>query len=239
MLEASWLKDVLDRCALTQNVEGYLLSRGAKSEFLQTEGIITWCCPSEPIPDATFRRRYGDHGEKLDGYLICQAWSPRGRLIGFEGRSIHEKRIVDFRLPEAAWNPFWLGLKSAMPKIWAGGDVWVVEGLFDLCPLQWVMPSDDAVIASVRAHLSHNHVEFLRRFCRGWVNMVYDQDETGRKATHGYVDKTTGKRRWGAIQVLERVGLKCRDKPYIGGKDPGEIWDKGGAAAVRDAFPLV
>ena len=123
-----------------------------------------------------------------------------------------------------------------MPSIWSGGDVWICEGLFDKFPLEWAVPSGDAVLATVRAKLSDSHVEFLRRFCTGTIHMVYDRDETGRKATVGWVDAETGRKRYGALDALKRVGLKCVDVQYRGGKDPGEIWDHGGAAAVKAAF---
>jgi hypothetical protein len=106
--------------------------------------------------------------------------------------------------------------------------------LFDLCPLEWAIPEKDAVLASVRAKLTMSHVEFLRRFCRGRVNMVYDQDDSGRKGTFGFIDES-GKKQMGALDWLRRVGLQCRDIPYEG-KDPGVIWDTGGVSAVRNTF---
>lgn len=233
----SWLSDILSDCILTEDVEGYLLGRGSRPEFIETEGIVTWTPTKEPVPDDRFRKQYGPHGEYLDGWLICPVYSPRGRVIGFEGRHTEIKKITDYRLPEAYWNPFWLGLLTAMPKLWAGGDVWVTEGLFDLCPMQWVVPEEDAVLSSVRAKLSRWHVEHLRRFCKGWVHMVYDRDEAGRKGVNGYTDNT-GKRRWGALDSLQRVGLECREVPYSGGSDPGDIWDRGGEEALRSSFLL-
>ena len=231
----SWLEQSLATCSLTPEVESYLLGRGAKPVSIQREGIVTWQAQDVPLPDEEFRKRYGSRGEALVGALVCPVRSPRGKLIGFEARSIREKRISDYRLHEAAWNPFFLGTKNAVEKLWMGGDAWIVEGLFDLFPLEWAVPSTDAVLATVRARLSVSHVEFLRRFCRGLVNMVYDRDETGRKGITGWVDET-GKKRWGALQSLGRVGLKCRDVPYGGGKDPGEIWDRGGVEALRKTF---
>ena len=233
----SWLSEALTSCELTEEGEGYLLGRGVRPEFIASEGLTVWKPTAEPVPDETFRKQYGPCGEYLDGWVICPVYSPRGRVIGFEGRRTDIKKITDYRLAEAAWNPFWLGLRTAMPLIWAGGDVWVGEGLFDMTPLQWVVPEGDAVLASVRAKLSWWHVEFLRRFCKGWVHMVYDRDEAGRKGVHGYTD-STGKRRWGALQSLKRVGLECREVTYSGGSDPGEIWDRGGAEALRSAFLL-
>jgi hypothetical protein len=200
-------------------------------------GIKTWSPLSEPSPDSNFIGRYGLQGlgENLDGFLVVPVLSPRGTLLGFEARSIYKKEISDFRFPESNWCPFFLGTKQALQKLWSGGDAWLVEGLFDLAPLEWVIPDSDAVLATVRAHLGKAQLLFLRRFCRGMVHMVYDRDATGRKATVGWVDET-GRRRPGALDLLKKAGVRCRDVPYLGGKDPGEIWNLGGVPALRKAF---
>jgi len=198
---------------------------------------VTWQRLEEPSPDPAFREMAGRFGERFTGYAVCPVWSPRGTIIGFEVRNTQRKYIRDYRLPEAVWNPFFIGMRRALPKIWAGGDVWIVEGQFDLYPLEWAIPETDAVLATVRAKLSKWHLEFLRRYCKGWVHMVYDRDETGLKATFGYETKE-GKRRMGALDALQRVGLKSRDVPFSGGKDPGDLWDQGGVESVRAAFAI-
>lgn len=231
-----WLDMALGAMTLTPDVEGYLLGRGAKQEAIVREGIVTWTPVDFDIPDSGFTRIYGMRGEHLAGYLVCPVRSPKGRIIGFEARNTRVKNIQDFRLAETKWTPFFLGTRAAMPAIWAGGDVWICEGLFDKFPLEWAAPPTDAVLATVRAKLSDLHVAFLQRFCKGWVHVVYDQDETGRKATVGWTDPVSGKHRYGALDALRRVGLKCRNVPFTGGKDPGEIWDKGGATAIRATF---
>lgn len=203
-------------------------------------GISLWKTPDEPAPDAEFARKYKG-GQYLDDRLVCPALSPRGALIGFEARTWRPedgKHITDFRLPEAEWNPFFLGLTvDAMERIWDGGDIWVVEGLFDLAPMERVIPVTDVVLATVRAKVSDAHVKFIQRFLRKgrMVHMVYDNDETGQKQIFGWNDDT-GKRRWGALERFGRVSVACRHVPYSGGKDPGEIWDRGGEAALRAAF---
>ena len=233
----SWLSEALGSCTLTDDVEGYFLGRGAKQDSIESEGIVTWQRLDSPAPDPAFRVMAGSYGERFVGYAVCPVWSPRGTLIGFEARNIQRKYIRDYRLPEAAWNPFFIGMRRALPKLWAGGDAWIVEGQFDLYPLEWAVPETDAVLATVRAKLSKWHLEFLRRYCQGWVHMVYDRDETGQKATFGYSTED-GKRRMGALDALQRVGLKSRDVPFTGGKDPGEIWDQGGVKAVQAVFAL-
>ena len=231
-----WLDDSLSKMTLTEDVEEYLLGRGTKESTIESEGITTWKQTDDVIPDQGFSDAYGSHGEKLNGYMVCPVRSPRGVLIGFEARNIHKKIIMDYRLPESKWTPFFIGTRSAIPKIWEGGDVWVCEGLFYKTALEWAVPQGDAVLATVTARLSGLHVEFLRRFCTGWVNMVYDNDETGRKATIGWTDAESGKYRFGALDSLKKAGLKCRDVVYSGGKDPGVIWDTGGLPAIMAAF---
>ena len=230
-----WLPTFIAQCSLTPTVEDYFMGRGGKESTLESEGVTTGASVKQEVPNETFRFQYGKYGEKLKGMLVCPAWSPSGQMIGFEARSTTKKFIRDFRLPEAKWQPFWLGLRAGMPKIWAGGDVWVVEGLFDKAALEWAVPEKDAVLASVRAALSKAHIDFLQRFCKGCVHMVYDQDPTGRKATVGWVDET-GRRRMGALDLLRKAGVECRDVPYSSAKDPGEFWNRGGAVAVQTAF---
>ena len=244
----TWLAEALAQCTLTDECEGYLLGRGAKEESIREMGLTTWRTPEGDCPDASFRARYKPYkpqGADLEGYLITPLRSARGALLGIEGRSIREKALTRYLLPNAAWNPVWLGLTpQKMARLWAGGDVWVSEGQFDMLPLEWVIPEKDISLATGRAKLTYQQAEFLQRFCKtpqeqtdGSVFMVYDNDETGKKGMHGWVDET-GKERWGAIRTLKRVGLRCQHFPYQGGKDPGEIWDKGGIEGMKAAFPM-
>ena len=236
----NWLAEVLEVCSLTEEVEGYLLGRGAKEETIRALGCKTWQPLRTPYNEKLWVERYGPEGrgEYLRGRLITPLYSPRGQVIGFEARSIHRKKITRYLTPEAAWNPVWVGMTPVeMQKIWDGGDVWIGEGQFDIYPLQWIVPEKDATLGSLRAKLTDKHVEFLRRHCRGRVHMVWDNDETGKKGTHGWVDDT-GKRRWGALDKLKYVGQRCRAVPIRGAKDPGEIWDRGGEMALRSAFNL-
>jgi len=238
----AWLDGVLEsgRGKLPEEAWGYLLGRGMREETVHRLGIGLWRTPVELSPDEEFNERY-KNGVYLDDRLTCPCYSPRGDLIGFEGRAwVGEKRITDYRLPESKWNPFFLGLTpETMQRVWDGADVWIVEGLFDLGPMERIVPEGDVVFATVRAKVSSTHVEFLRRYVRRvgqMVHIVYDMDETGQKQTFGYVDEQTGKRRWGALESLEHVHVPCRAIKYGGGKDPGEIWDSGGVEALKRVF---
>ena len=238
-----WLDHALTEFSLTEEAEGYLLGRGVTEERIRDLGVVLWESSrvGSAAPDPSFcdhKSGHGPKGERLRGYLCTPIRNPRGRLLGFEARAWGgTKRVMQYLLPDAKWNPVFIGLTPAtMRKVWDGANVWIGEGLFDMGAIEHVIPSTDVAFATLRARVSQEHAQFLRRFCSGCVNMVYDNDETGRKQTFGYVDPATGKRRWGAIDTLSRVGVRVRDIPYRGGKDPGEVWDKGGVAGLRLAF---
>ena len=221
------------------DVESYILGRGVPERLAIRLGMGMWPeeTPAEEAPNLDFQERYGKKGEKLHGKLITPIYSPKGELMGFEARSMSEKKLTRFLLPHAEWNPVFLGLDfRATQALHDGADVWIGEGIFDLGALAQVAPREDVTLASMWARLSRKHVEFLRRFCRGTIWMVYDEDETGRKGINGAVDEDTGKRRWGAIQSLEYVGLTCRDVRYRGGKDVGEIWERTGTIGLKKAL---
>jgi hypothetical protein len=234
-MSVNWLAEILDQQHLSPEAEGYLLGRAVKPDTIRNMGITSWAPTKEAIPDASFAGRYGAHAEKLTGFLAVPLHSPRGQLIGVEYRALDRKQVGRHLLPEAGCNPVFVGLKAAMPRIWAGKDVWVCEGIFDLSALEWAVPEGDAVLATIRAKMTDKHVEFFRRFCTGWVHMVYDRDETGRRGVTGWKD-SAGKRHWGALDMLRHNGIKCRDVPYNGGKDPGEIWDRQGVAGLKQCF---
>ena len=124
-----WLSDELTGMSLTEEVEGYLLGRGAKSASIEVLGCKTWSPLRAPCQDGAWRTQTGKagRGEKLEDWLVLPLWSPRGQMLGFEARRTDKKEISRYLLPEAAWNPIWMGLHpDAMTRVWSGGDVWIV-----------------------------------------------------------------------------------------------------------------
>lgn len=220
---------------LPEECEGYAMGRGASPETIERLGIREWVPSETPSPSSHFVERYGAHGERLDGMLVIPLRSPTGALVGIEARSRFEKRVSDFRLPESQWNPVAINTPRVAEALWNGGSAWVVEGVWDLSALEWCLPKGDAVIATLRAGLDHNTVKFLARFCKNTVYMAYDNDETGRRATLGWRDAATGKYRPGAMNLLTKAGVRVVDYRYRG-KDPGDVWSKGGIEGLRQAF---
>ena len=237
----NWYEEAIQSLYLTEESEGYLLGRGLCDWQIQDNGIGLWDSTkiSQPCPDPSFRSLYGPKGEVFHQRVVVPLWGPHGDLLGWEGRnwSIHnEKKLTQFLLPKAEWNPVFVGLtQKAMTKLWEGGNAWVVEGVYDMGAIGRIAPSQDVVLATLRAKVSSRHIDFFQRFLQGKVYLVYDNDATGRRQTNGYTDPVTGKRRWGAIESMSRVGIRCQDVPYKG-KDPGEVWESGGLPALQQSF---
>ena len=237
-----WLTEALLSSAAEtpQEAEGYVLGRGLPSRFMEEMRVGLWRCPSVRAPDGVFVDRHGASGHYVDSWLTIPLWSPRGRVIGVEFRTWKGgKKVSKYHLPESAWSPVFVGLTpSNLDRIWAGGDVWLVEGVFDLA-LAHVTPDGDAVLSTGGAKITSRQVAFLQRFLspRAMVHVVFDMDETGQKMTHGYTHPETGRKVWGVLQRLERAQIQCRSLKYRG-KDPGEVWSVGGARHLRAIFRL-
>ena len=235
---SQWLANHLATLSLSEDCEGYVMGRGASPETIERLGICEWVPAATAAPSTSFVERYGPHGEKLSGMVTIPLRGPTGTLVGIEARSRFEKKVSEFRVPESQWNPVAINTPRVAEALWSGGSVWVVEGVWDLSALEWCIPTGDAVLATLRAGLAANTVEFLARFCKSTVYMVYDNDETGRNATYGWTDAQTGKYRPGALTLLTKAGVRAVDFRYRG-KDPGEVWRAGGVAELRKRFSLL
>lgn len=214
---------------LTEESEGFLLGRGLPSPYIDDLGIGLWSPPGSPSPDKGFKDRYGGSGEGVRGWLAIPLYAPQGRLVGMTYRRWKgNKEVMKFHLSDAGSVPVFEGMTStSLDKIWKGGDIWLVEGIFDMA-LAHIVPPLDAVLSCGTARLSRRQLQFLQRFLgRGArVHLAFDEDATGRKQARE------------AQSTLYKVGVNSRWVRYRGGKDPGEIWERGGRDALRTAFKL-
>lgn len=237
-----WLLGSISRMNLPEDAEGYMLSRGLREHRIRELGVVVWDDRRAvgDAPDPEFADSYKPRASRWNGRLLTPLRSPLGAIIGCEVRSWRgEKQLSQYLLPSAHWNPVFIGMDTTVVgRLRSGGCAWIVEGLFDLAALEHVVPEADVVLATLRARLSPAHVQFLSRFCRAPVRMAYDNDDTGRKQTYGFVDPATGLRRRGALDYLAQAGVQASPVQYRGGKDFGEIWDSGGVRALRIALNL-
>lgn len=237
-----WLQETLQQMSLSDDLCGYLYGRGFTDDLIRHTAPVQWDGQRvSQCPDADFSKKY--LWGVLNERVIFPIRAPDDTLLGFESRTWGDrpKQMLQILLPEAQEHPVFLGMSpSVMDAVWAGGDVWIVEGIFDLAAMQHIIPQRDVVLSTLRARVSPRHADFLQRYLRDGqiVRMCYDNDETGRQQTHGFTDPKSKKRVRGALDILRGVGVACRDETYRGGKDPGEIWQTGGVTRLRKAFNL-
>jgi DNA primase len=223
---AAWLAAALELCALSEDDRDYVMGRGATAEVIDQWGLKTFEPPPEPCPDQSLHHHYGPNFDRFEGKIIYPLFSPRGRLLGFDSRTRYRKDDDRYLLMEARWNPVWIGMPGAMQAIWAGRDIIVVEGRFDVWAMLHATTRGQAVLGSGPAHLSYKQAQFLRRWARGDVYMAYDNDDAGKRGTAD------------AIKNLSFGRVSCIELRYgRSGDDPGELWDRGGTVGVREAFP--
>lgn len=241
----SWLEEGLLNSHQSMNEDslGYYLGRGIPSWMVAALKMGVFIPPDTQAPDKDFVNKQGYHGEEVSGWFSIPVWTPSGKILGVEFRNppvSEKKKVRKFFLPEANWTASFMGMcPEVMQKIADGADIWLTEGIFDLC-IAHVIPSKDVALGCGGAKISAPQKDFLKRFLRkgSVVKIVFDEDQTGREHSEGYVDPQTGRYILGVLEKLERERIPVVSIRYQGGSDPGEIWDSGGRVALRESFNL-
>lgn len=221
---------------LQSSTKEYLWERGGHEDDWTALGLATFdhtiLTPTENF-NAQFKRP-----QDMDGRLVIPHHAPSGDVVRWEFRDIVNKDVNKHTLDKAEWTPSFIGLPLAVEAFqsYTSSTVWLVEGLFDLFALRWLLRDHPrhVVLATGTAKLSSTQARFLTRVRPFLVNVVFDQDQPGHNGTHGYIDPT-GKKVWGALSKLEREGIHCRALAYAErkGDDPGLLWDRGGRALIE------
>lgn len=203
-------------------------------KYLDSRGVTDQCSvsfhswiPHDDVQCPKFKAHYGAQGERISQHLIVPVTSPRGEILGLECRKIvdGEKKVTQYRTISSQWNPYILGAEKAFEALWSGGDIWIVEGMFDKVALDRVLPKTDAVISTLRAGMDAITLEMITQFYTpsSTIYVCYDNDETGRK-----------KSKWLHKSFIDR-GVRAVVWPYRG-KDPNDVWTHGGDKQLRRMF---
>ena len=215
-----WVGDAFQNLQLSSEGREFLQSRGLTES--QVSRFKTWSSPKEVCPNKRFRISFGSRWEDLQGFLVFPYYGAGGRkLLGFEARSVREKKFADVRLPCARWNPVFYGMCQASHKIWDGSPLWVTEGIFDALSVERVIPEDHAVLATLTARFDRKQMTYVERFVKGEVFLMYDNDSTGREGSQV------------AIKNLKKRGVSCTEISYRGGKDPNDILLAEGVSGLK------
>ena len=204
---------------VTSRVREALWERGASDDQigLYRIGYLNRELPPG-LPDRFVKWALSD--DKIEDALLFPLTTTLGEIRGFQLRHVERKRgaysdyFVDRR--EACL----FGLHQAVEAMWQTGSAFLVEGAFDLFPVQRATP---AVVATLTARTNGQMARVLRRIVkRVWLG--YDMDETGRRGCADFVSE------YGSDFEVYTVAY-----PMVNGKvmkDPGDLWEAWGDAQM-------
>jgi DNA primase len=216
---ARWV-DVLVAYAqanLTDRVLEALWSRGVSDEQIRSYKIGYLNQKLPPLEGATEFMEWCWRGKKLQDVFVLPMTNALGQVKGVQFRHVDRVRkgYMDFFVDDE--EPSLFGLAQAMPSIWQTERVFLVEGAFDLMPVQRVFPN---VIPTMTASVSQGLLRFLKRTVKEvWI--MYDTDAAGYKGGKAFVTEHASD--------FDRVGIvKLPRLNFVDGrmtKDPSDLWE--------------
>ena len=224
----SWLDDFVaaTECPKEDRVLEMLWSRGVTDEqiALFRIGYLNRDLPALDYPRDFLEWSQG--GRKLDDMCVLPLTNALGTIKGIQFRHVDRDRkgYTDFIVDKGEAVLF--GLGQAMTHVWRTGKVYLVEGGFDLFPIQRIFPG---VVATLTAGVSPPLWRVLWRLC--WkIWMGYDMDRAGQEASFAFA-KQHGRELKVSIMSYPKVPM-LGPKPRLT-KDPGELWEAWGEARFQ------
>jgi DNA primase len=166
-------------------------------------------------------RKWAHDGNKLKDSYVIPLTNPLGVVSGFQFRSVDKsnKGYLDYFLIRD--EPVLFGLGQAIPHMWSSGSVCVVEGAFDLFPVQRVVPF---AISTITAKITDILLRWLFRLVHK-VYLFYDADSTGRSVCREFVREHQSY--FEHLHVMEYPrGVTLSNGKLI--KDPNDLWEAWG-----------
>jgi DNA primase len=221
----AWLDDLVDFSAsqLDDTSREALWSRGVTDQQIQLYriGYLNRQLPQLQGAEVKAFMEWSHGGSKLDGVFVLPLTNALGEIRGLQFRHVERSRsgYMDYILDQG--EPVLFGLAQALPCIWRTGAAFLVEGAFDLFPIQRTM---SGVVATLTARVPDTFLRFLRRLVQDiWLG--WDNDSTGRTSCGKFLS------RFGSEFAIHPVVYP--QVPKIEGgvtKDPGELWESWGEA---------
>lgn len=211
----TWLDDLVDFAAaqMGERENEELMRRGVSMDQarLYRVGWLNETLPEWAPGIFTFWAK-----DRLDDVYVLPLTTMLGEIRGLQLRHVDRKKpgYQDFFLDQR--EACFFGLGQAASEIWRQEAVYLVEGAFDLFPIQRAYP---AVVATLTAYVNPLMVRTLKRTVKT-VWMGYDNDSPGRKGANDF-QRNHGD----SFQVY------VVDYPQIQGrrvKDPADLWEAWG-----------
>ena len=167
-----------------------------------------------------FLRWCGIEG-RIDDVFVLPLTNVLGNVRGLQFRHVERGRGEYMTFVEVNDEAILFGLGQAAQTLWAEQRVWLVEGAFDLFPIQRVFPG---TVSTQTARVTDPLLRVLRRLVtRIWLG--YDMDPTGRRACERYKKQLDAEKFDVRIVNYPKVKMVGSGKAI---KDPGDLWETWG-----------
>ena len=178
----------------------YLQSKGYAPNLIEKTGLVA--------PGKTGKQHY----DRFRGRLMFPIFEPRGKIIGFGGRSLGEEMPKYINSPETIlYNKSESLYALNFIKRDPGKDIILVEGYMDAIALY--QAGFYGIAASLGTAFTPAHCRLISRYGRG-VILVFDSDNAGYSAAMR------------AINALKTTGLSIKILSLKNAKDPDEYLKK-------------
>lgn len=171
-------------------------------------------------------------GSRLEDMVVFPLTDFIGGIRGFQFRPVARENhhFSDYIVDPA--GPDFFGAAQAAQSIWETEQVHLVEGPYDLFPIQRQKPN---VLATLTARVSDPGIRTFRRHVREMV-FLYDNDGPGRLGVSDFA-KWHGKE----FRVVDKCPPKVRMLTGKLAKDVGDLWETYGDPGIveflsRDAW---
>lgn len=219
----SWIENFSSRChsQLQDSVREALWCRGVSDDQmdLYRVGYIDGILPPGPEYPEGFLE-WSSGGSKLKDCFVLPLTDMLGEVKGLQFRAVSrdQKGYMDFFVDRSQAVLF--GLGQAAPYIWETGRVCLVEGAFDLFPVQRIRPY---VVSTLTARASDQLVRALLRVVKH-VYLLFDDDAGGHRGRDKFV-KYHG-HRFETVSLDYPIGVVFSNGVRV--KDPAELWEAWG-----------
>ena len=207
----------------------YLAARGVYEQqvydlrlgYVPEEVWPPYIDPSKASEEEAYYLDKSKRGFKLKGKIIFPMTNAMGSLRGLQVRSpkLDVKDYWKFYSMSSDIDAIFFGLDIAMPHIWETQEIVLVEGIFDLFPVQRVFPN---AVCVGTARISDLQLKFLKRYVKN-VRFMFDNDEFGEGAYEKFYRNHI--RDFHSIQKLSYLG-----------KDPSASWERLGEEKFKAQF---
>jgi DNA primase len=170
--------------------------------------------------------KWGSVDDRLDDVILLPLTNALGDVRGVQLRHVARERGGYMNYIEVNDEAIFFGLGQAAPHMWAEQSAFLVEGAFDLFPVQRVFPG---TVSTLTARVTDPFLRLLRRLVtRVWLG--YDMDDAGRRACERY-QKSLSSEFVAKVVLYPRVQMVGTGKLI---KDPSDLWETWGDTRFQE-----